>query len=291
MNKNYLELKAQFEKISSKIDSSFNAFIYENENFDAPWHFHPEYELTYIVKGKGIRYVANSIQQFEEGDFVLLGSNLPHCWKNTPNNDETVKSIVMQWDDAFLGEGWLQKNEFQKINGLLKRASRGIKFKQKDSSFYSSKLTEILNSTSFNKLVEFLALLNNLAIIEDVEMLSSLNFTSSLNLKANKRIDKVYSYVHEHYDKKIVLRDVSSLVSMGDEAFCRFFKKSLNKSLFTFINEYRIHVVCKQLIETSKQVNQIAYDCGYESLPYFYKQFQKSMNCSPLNFRKNYLKQ
>ena len=97
-------MKAQFEKIVTSVDSSFHAFLYENENFDAPWHFHPEYELTYIVKGKGMRYVGNSVQKFEEGDFVLLGSNLPHCWKNQHQYKGTVKSLVFQDRNTWCGE-------------------------------------------------------------------------------------------------------------------------------------------------------------------------------------------
>lgn len=281
-------MKAQFEKISSSTNSSFNAFIYEDENFDAPWHFHPEYELTYIVKGEGIRYVGNNVEKFENGDFVLVGSNLPHCWKNTIQNKGSVKSIVFQWNEAILGDNWIEKNEFQNIKNLLKKASKGVKFNLKNSKKMELELSEILTKSPFEKLLRFIQLLEDLSAFKEVETLTSTGFTPSLNLKANNRIDKVYDFVQENYDKKIKLQEVSALVSMGDEAFCRFFKKSLNKSFFTFVNEYRINLACKMLIETNKQVSQIAYDCGYESLPFFYRQFQKFMGCSPLQFKKMY---
>lgn len=281
-------MKAQFEKISSSTNSSFNAFIYEDENFDAPWHFHPEYELTYIVKGEGIRYVGNNVEKFEHGDFVLIGSNLPHCWKNTIKNKEKVKSIVIQWNDTILGDNWIDKNEFQHIKTLLKKASKGVKFNLKNSKKIELELTKILTKSPFEKLINFIQLLDNLSAFKEIETLTSEGFTPTLNIKSNHRIEKVYDYVQENYDKKIKLQDVSNLVSMGDEAFCRFFKKSLNKSFFTFVNEYRINLACKYLIETNKQVSQIAYDCGYESLPFFYRQFQKFMGCSPLVFKKMY---
>lgn len=281
-------MKAHFEKISSSTNSSFNAFIYEDENFDAPWHFHPEYELTYIVKGEGIRYVGNNVEKFENGDFVLVGSNLPHCWKNTIQNKGSVKSIVFQWNEAILGDNWIEKNEFQNIKNLLKKASKGVKFNLKNSKKMELELNKILTKSPFEKLLRFIQLLEDLSAFKEVETLTSTGFTPSLNLKANNRIDKVYDFVQENYDKKIKLQEVSALVSMGDEAFCRFFKKSLNKSFFTFVNEYRINLACKMLIETNKQVSQIAYDCGYESLPFFYRQFQKFMGCSPLQFKKMY---
>ncbi|MBU2950851.1 AraC family transcriptional regulator [Tamlana agarivorans] len=284
-------MKAQFEKISAPIHSSFKAFVYEGARFSAPWHFHPEFELAYIEKGEGIRYVANSVQKFNAGDLVLLGSNLPHCWKNSLDVTSGVKSLVFQWDEHVLGENWINKSEFAPIKTLLAQSTRGLKFSDEIGLKYADVLKDIIKKPAFEKLIGFIQLLNKLALIDDCELLSSEHFSSSLNIKANARIDKIYNHIHSNFNKKIMLHEVASLVSMGDEAFCRFFKKTLNKSLFTFINEYRINVATKQLIETNKQVSQIAYECGFESLPYFYKQFQKFMSCSPLQFRKKYLNQ
>ena len=73
-------MKAQFEKITTSRDNSFKAFSYEDRQFDAPWHYHPELELTFIVSSNGLRYVGDSMQKFEEKDLVLLGPDLPHFW-------------------------------------------------------------------------------------------------------------------------------------------------------------------------------------------------------------------
>lgn len=283
-------MKAEFEKVPPSLESSINTSIYEGENFNAHWHFHPEYELTYITKGEGIRYVGNNIQKFESGDFVLIGSNLPHCWKDNVQNNGLVASIVFQWNHEILGNNWAEKKEFKDIKRLLKKASKGIKFNSGDSDKIALELHAITKKSPFDKLMSFVQLLDDLSQLKDFEILTSEGFTPNLNMKANDRMDKIYDYIQENYDKKIRLNEVSSLVLMGDEAFCRFFKKSLNKSFFTFVNEYRINLVCKALIETNKQVSQIAYECGYESLPFFYRQFQKFMSCSPLVFKKMYLR-
>lgn len=280
-------MKAHFEKIVTT-QSSFKVFIYEGDNFNAPWHFHPECELTYILKGQGIRYVGNSIQEFKEGDFVLLGSNLPHCWKNSPDLDGKVQSLVFQWGDGMLGENWLDQDEFYNIQKLQSRAALGLVFSDAYAKNRLHQLKAIHDLPPLKRLLRFLELLEELSQAEDYQYLCSNGFSPNLNLKANNRIDRVYEYVNQHYGKKIRLDEVASLVSMTNEAFCRFFKKSLNKSFFTFINEYRINLACKMLIDTPKQVGQIAYDCGYESLPFFYRQFQKFMQCSPLSFRKMY---
>ncbi|WP_341220716.1 AraC family transcriptional regulator [Polaribacter atrinae] len=282
-------MKAKFEKIPQSQESSFHAFIYENTHFNAPLHFHPEYELTYIIKGKGIRYVGNSIQNFEEGDFVLLGKKVPHCWKDSDTeNNKTVKSIVIQFNETFLGNGWQDKSEFRNIKNLLSSSLKGIKFKKKTSKLFSKKISNLLQKTSLEKLIYFIQLLEDLSKVNKKEFLISEGFTPLLNSKTNNRVDKIYNYVHENYHKKITLKETAFLIGLSEEAFCRFFKKSLQKSFFTYINEYRINVACKQLIESKKTVSEIAFNCGYDSLPFFYRQFKKFKKRTPLNFRKVY---
>ena len=69
------------ENISNYLqDSSFYAYSYTTTSFDFKWHFHPEYELTFIVKGNGHRLIGNSHQEFSDNDFVLIGPNIPHTW-------------------------------------------------------------------------------------------------------------------------------------------------------------------------------------------------------------------
>jgi len=281
-------MKAQFEKIPEFNESSIYAFCFKNTHFDAPLHFHPEYELTYILKGKGIRYVGNSIQNFEAGDFVLIGKNMPHCWKDSGTSQTEVKSIVIQFDDTFLGNGWQDKNEFRTIKKLLLNASNGIKFSAKTAKLFKNKLKELLEKSPFEKLIYFLQLLNHLSNTRKNKYLITEGFTPVLNLKTNNRIDLVYNYVHNNYQKKITLGTVATTINLSEEAFCRFFKKALNKSFFTFVNEYRVNAACKLLLDTKKTVSEIAFNCGYDSLPYFYRQFKKFKKTTPLSFKSDY---
>ena len=54
------------------------AFSLEVPSFGFHWHYHPEIEITYIKNGRGRRMVGDHTAPFSSGDFVLMGSNLPH---------------------------------------------------------------------------------------------------------------------------------------------------------------------------------------------------------------------
>lgn len=283
-------MKAQLEKISGSTQNSFKLFRYSKPQFDAPWHFHPEYELTYIVKSNGIRYVGDSVTEFEEGDFVLLGSNVPHCWKNVESQKENAESIVIQWNDDILGLGWQDKNEFAMVKNLLAASTRGVKFNREVTRRIKPVLFGMPKQSSFEKLISFLRILQLLALSGNQELLSGDNFTIKASLVESRNIDLVQNFVAKNYRNPMSLREVSNLVTMTEETFCRFFKRTFNKSFFTFVNEYKIKRACKLLIKSNDQVSEIAFESGYESLPFFYRQFKKFIGCTPLAYRKRYIK-
>lgn len=283
-------MKALYEKITPLESNSFKAFSYEKEEFDTPWHYHPEYELTYIVASQGVRYTGNHFENFSENDFVLLGPNLPHCWKNTGVQNQKASAIVIHWDNTLLGEGWTERREFQSIRKLLHASTKGLKF---DSNFALSvrhKLEQMLTMPSFHKLVSLLEILNELSLTDKTNTLCERSFQEQLNLDDHDRINSVYHYVRTRYAEKITLNDIANEVHMGRESFSRFFSKIMNKPFFSFLNEYRVNAACKLLIESDLQVTQISYACGFDSLPFFFRQFKKYKGNSPHQFRTAYQK-
>jgi hypothetical protein len=121
-------MKAQLEDIPSKIgDASFYAKHLRVPAFEFKWHYHPEYELTYIVKGNGYRIVGNSHEPFAAGDLVLLGSNLPHTWHSKAEDSSPSEAIVIQFSKAFITP-FLALNEAKPLIALFAAANKGLHF-------------------------------------------------------------------------------------------------------------------------------------------------------------------
>ncbi|SDS54809.1 AraC-type DNA-binding protein [Mucilaginibacter mallensis] len=283
-------MKPVFESILPLPASSLKAFFQEKDEFDAPWHFHPQFELTYILQSSGLRYVGNSMEHFEDDDLILLGPNLPHCWKNMEQNIHKAQAIVIQWDLDLLGKNWLDQPEFRGIKNMLALSEKGIQFSKTVAREIKDHIIAMPETAPFEKLMCFLNVLKTLSEKDSFQMLCEHNFAIKPESLQSDRINSVYQYVKQHYGEKIKLKDISSSLHMSEENFSRFFSKVMKKNFFTFLNEFRLNIACKLLIETDMQVKQISYSCGYETLPFFYRQFKRFKQVSPLQFRLTYHK-
>jgi AraC-like DNA-binding protein len=280
-------IKPAFKSVSLLESKPFAVIKQDNkQEFDFPWHYHPEFELTFISQSQGVRYVGNNIENFSDHDLVLLGSNLPHCWINTAGQEQPSGAIVVYLNQELIQ--WLTSGQFDAINQLFEKSSRGVKFSKDIAVRVKSKLYKLLNSSPFEKYILLLDILNELSTTNEFELLSQNNFSYELDYTNNERINAVYQFVRVNYQRKISLGEVAAHVSMSEEYFSRFFSKSLMKPFFSFLNEYRIGKASKLLIETDKQVSQICYSVGFESIPFFYRQFKKIKESSPQAYRLKY---
>lgn len=279
-------MKPNFQFPLLKPEDSLRTFLKKQDTKQAPLHYHPNYEMNFVIKGLGTRHVGNNVEQFEEGDLILLAPNIPHCWKSAHRNDEPYASLVIQWKDNLLGNGWDSISEFDNISRLLKLSDKGIKFDKYIANEIKNRQSELLMLPPFEKLLLLLQLLNDLGQTNEFKILSNEDLPLKNNNVYNARIEMVSRFIKENYTEKITLAKVAGLTNMSEGAFSRFFSQTTGKPFFSFLNEYRIIMACKTLTETDMNADEVGYACGYECLQFFYRQFAKYVKCSPQTFRK-----
>jgi AraC-like DNA-binding protein len=285
-------MKANYKPISFDESHLLNIdFQKDQKEFDYPWHYHQEYELTYIPYGKGLRYVGNSVENYFNDDLVLLGSNLPHCWIDETNpQKQSPNAVVIYLKENFMDERWMQSHEFNGIRSLLQLSNRGVKFNPSIAKKFKERCLELNSLRPLDRLLQLVQILDELSQSTEYSFLCEQDFSHELNSHSSSRINTIYSYIHSHYHEKICLDDIAAEVYMSPKYFSRFFSKVMKKPFFEFLNEYRISKACKQLIDTDKQISEICYDSGFESIPFFYRQFKKFKKCQPKQYRLYYLK-
>jgi AraC-like DNA-binding protein/mannose-6-phosphate isomerase-like protein (cupin superfamily) len=280
-------MRPHFEPILQLANSSFKVFITERKEFDYPFHYHHGYELTYILSGSGIRYVGNYFEDFSEDELFMFGPGLPHCLKNSGQREGITSTIVIQWNNDILGEGWMDKKEFSEIRKLHKLSEKGIKFSKEIALKLKPLLIALVEErSSFEKIIQLVNILQHLSSSRNLHIICEEEFLNNFKCTDDDRLAGIYQYLETHFNEKITLSDMASLVYMTEESFSRFFSKLMKKTFSCFLNEYRINVAGEMLMETDMQIGQICSLTGFESISLFYRQFKRFKACSPHHYRK-----
>jgi AraC-like DNA-binding protein len=276
-------MKAILEDVkSNQGTSSFYAFRYQVPFFQFKWHYHPEYELTYIVKGNGYRIVGNSYEYFNDGDLVLLGNHLPHTWSGKLNDDIKSDAVVIQFSKEFIAP-FLGLNESLMIKNMLDTSVRGIRFEPDEELV--SKIIALTETNSVDKILKLISVLDDLSKKQPT-LIASNSFHNVVSKKNEMRINKVCLYIQNNFYTKISLKEVADLIFLTESNFCKFFKKATGKTYSDYLNELRINEACRLLVQTEKSINQISFECGFESLSYFNRVFLSKKEMTPSMFRK-----
>lgn len=286
-------MQTYYEKIPLAEKSAFYYKELDMPQFDAPRHFHPEYEIMYVMKSQGKRFVGDNISAYRENDLVLLGPNLPHYWYKEPdiNKPQHVNAIVIQFKPDFLLHGFLSKLEMKPLADMLQLSSRGIKFDKKTSLKVYPKLKNLKKETGFKRVLLFLDILHQLSQTEKYTLLCSSGYKPTTSPDDSQKIGRIYQYILDHFLDEIVLDEVAELAGMTKTAFCHYFKKRTRKNFSKFVNEMRIGHASRLLIETDMNVSEICYASGYKNLSNFNRRFKELNGNSPLEYRKQFQSQ
>ncbi|HZF65321.1 MAG TPA: AraC family transcriptional regulator [Chitinophagaceae bacterium] len=277
-------MKPHIQKLPLSEQSSFVADKFLTPYFETGWHYHPEYELVLMIKGNGKRFVGNHVSDYCEGELDFLGPNLPH-WYRKEKQDEEGGSIVIHFKEEFIGKGFLQIPEMQKIGLLFAKAKMGLHFSGNTRTAAAQKMEEMLSLSGIDRLICLLALLKILSDSPEYALLSSPEAVSQSE-KESDRLQKVFSYVLDHLQEDIHVNDVAKIAVMSQSGFCRYFKNRTKKNFSHFVNEIRVSHACKQLMKDDFSVSYVCAESGFNNMANFNKQFKKIVKQTPYQFKK-----
>jgi len=102
-------------------------------------------------------------------------------------------------------------------------------------------------------------------------------------------LKKALEFIKQHSkDRKLNVDEVVNETILSRRLLEIRFRKLLNRTILQEIKRIRINIICKNLIQTNKPINRIAYEMGFNSLTSFSNSFKKEMGISALEYRKQF---
>lgn len=278
-------MKIVLEDIKRLAGSSFRILVNPKLNDFYYWHFHPEYELTYIVAQNGTRRVGNHVGNFEGSDLVFIGSNIPHL-----NFDYGIKTeyqkVVLQISEDFFKNDLSTTPELASIYQFFENSKRVICIHGKTKSIVGKRLQKVHLLSHFDQFIEVLSIFQLLANTEEMSFLNEVPFENIYNNKEQVRLKIVYEFIESNFQRPISLEEMALKANLSKAAFCRYFKKMTQLTFTEFLNQYRIEQA-KRLLKSDKNVTETCFECGFESLSYFNRIFKKVVGKNPIQYKKS----
>lgn len=267
-------------------EQSFLAFAREAPVFPFEWHYHPEFELTWIERGAGTRFVGDTVAPYAPGDLVLLGGDLPHTWSSeTPARRAGAhRAVVVQ----FAAELFAAQSgpEFLAVRDLLARAGRGLVFN--GTPVAAEEWHALAQARGLDAWCRLATLLNRLARAES-SPIASVGYRPAPRHGALRRHERALAFIAGRADAgPVYLKDAARSVHLTPAAFSRFFQRMAGVSFVAHVNALRIARATRLLIETDRAVADIAYTCGFGNLANFNRRFRALKGEAPLRFRRRY---
>lgn len=264
-------------------------YTISHEKFDSPYHFHPEIEIILLENSRGTRYVAESIEPYASGDFVMIGANVPHVFvrdrlgRREAREPET--SIVLHFRADWLGETFLARPELRDIRRLIADAGHGLHFDASVARWASQRLHRLLVLQGARRIAVLLELLDRLAR-ERGRPLSAGAVERPLAMNDGARLDRVLAHVARHFSRDLSLESVARVAALRPTSFSRWFRQSTSKSFVEYVTEIRLGQAYRLLSESGRSITEIALECGFTSLSHFIHRFQAARGMSPGEYRR-----
>lgn len=285
-------MSALFEKITVKEGESFFIGIFQDNLEKSTWHYHNNYEISFITEGSGKRIVGDSIEEFQPGDLAFIGRNLPHVWiadkeTRTPSN-RALEMVFLQFTSNVLSPQLLNLPEFSYVKRSVDLSERGIQIIGQTLNEVSEIMLQLPYLKNFDRMLHFFKMMDIIGKSKTNIQLASKEYFKLRFKTGNNRIAAIHEYLMNSYREEVDLKKIAELVNMAEGSLCRFFKMNMGITVFEYLNQIKTEFACKLLMDQDLSITEVCLDSGFNNISHFNKQFKRYTSVTPSDYRKRF---
>ncbi len=97
---------------------------------------------------------------------------------------------------------------------------------------------------------------------------------------------RIEAFLRENADRRVALREVAARVNLSPCHFCAVFKRQTGLTFTAYRNRLRLERAAELLREPGRRITEVAFEAGFDSIPYFNRAFRRRYGCSPTEYRR-----
>lgn len=263
----------------------YETTINQNINGYIPLHWHDEFQFVLVVKGEAIFQINEENIAVQEGGGLFINSGCLHMAKD--KNDSGCAYICLNVSPSFVLSQELYTtfvNPYIQATNLPYLLLVPKELWAKNILASIMKINQLIKQSppyyEIDISIQLTLIWKNL-IINGIQ----LEYEQTEMLKSH-RMKQMLNWIHLHYPEKIFLDDIARVGQLSRSECCRYFKRILKKTPLNYVTDYRIQKSLILLQQSDSNVTDVAYQVGFNSTSYFIDKFRKSMNMTPLAYKK-----
>ena len=244
-------------------------------------HYHENFELLFIISGQLSLTVEEDNSQLSSGDLALINANHKHSYQGS--------------DELVLGRFVISYNKVRELLGMNHVLFWCNSTSDRNEAYDALRriiakiFNESLNNDGRNKLYLSSLYYQMLYILAE-------NFTLAPNNRHQKekkensddRIEKIFSYIRNNYQKNITLEDISHHLYLSTTYVSKYIKQKCGINFVALLNSVRLSHAMEDMMYSEESIMKIALENGFASVAAFNKLFKETYHQTPSEFRKQH---
>ncbi len=276
------------EVVQIRSGESFKMWSHGYPYHTVRWHFHPEYEIHLITETSGCYFVGDFIGDFQPGNFVMTGPNLPHNWVSDVVDNRRIEQrcLVLQFSEAFI-DGLLSiLPELKGFRSVLADSRRGVLFPVETAALAKPIMQEMLEAVGARRIALFMQLVELLTGANGHVALTTSDYQPDPSGYMSIGTNKALAFIRERLTEPFSETDLAAIAGQTPSAFSRSFRKHTGFSVVQYVNRLRINLACQLLMSSEEMaVIDICYASGFNNLSNFNRHFLAQKGMPPSRFR------
>jgi AraC-like DNA-binding protein len=249
------------------------------------WHHHDYWEIFGVVAGGGQMLIGDCHRLLQPGEVYVVGPRLPHAFF----------ALAEQGSAQFSGDFFVFAIDLDALAPLCnadaldawrQAGCGGLCYRGQAAEDVLDLFRQSEKQSGLMRSITALQAIEQLMNSPCPERLTRLQFPDGISENDTDRVQNILKYLHDHFAESLRLPDLAGRVGISEKTLSRIFKQSTGQTVITYLNRLRVFAACQQLVGADQPVTQIAFDCGFGSLPTFNRMFSRYEGMTPMEYRK-----
>ncbi len=257
-----------------------------------PWHWHQEIEFVELLSGAVcIQTSSRESCSLHPGDLCFINARALHQMLPQESDSPCILENHLFLPE-FVSGGWGSLLDSRYVSPVLNCRDIGLlPFCKKNPQ--TAGLAEALHAArdlceggAFACEFDIRTQLTEAWKILFQTAAPRLNRRHTVDTRSEERMQAMLAFIQENYMEKIGLTEIAEAATISEREAFRCFQKTLRVTPIHYLQNFRVRMAARRLLETDDTVLSISQSVGFSDNSYFGRIFRQYLHCSPGEFRR-----